>query len=1359
MMNKLLRGALCLLLTLCLLCALLPGSLAEDQQVIRIRSAEDLMSLAADCSLDTWSDGVRVILENDISLSGSGFEPIPIFNGSFDGRGYSIFDLDLSAAQSPCGLFLETGREASIQNLTVTGAVLPHGDDSMVGGLVGLNRGLITNCAFQGQIAAVHEVGGIAGKNEATGVISLCSSSGTVSGLGSTGGIVGRNEGAVVGCENNSYVNTESVDPSLRLDEIDTSSILNFLRSFTTDNAGITTDTGGIAGENTGFLERCRNHGTVGYLHLGYNVGGIAGRSGGYVNGCTNDGEVYGRKDAGGIVGQAEPLIEVTEAQNLLAGLGYRMYALNASIDRAIEDAGAYSDDLAAQLSELPAGLLPLAEAMRGLDWKDPDALSRFQSLMAGTVSSLSADLEGMMQSMDGSSATLMEDMQDISDNLGALSGAAMQALSLLSGAEETENILSDDSSGAESEAVVLGKVRGCVNEGSVYGDSDVGGIAGSISIENEQNPEQNLSEQENSLIQQRYSFRALIQQCINRGDVTAKRECVGGICGKMDLGYLTNCASYGPAALEDGDYAGGICGLSYGKIHACCTKCSISGKKYVGGILGNGFDGKGDTEKASLVSGCYALVDIREKPQFAGAISGGGDGVYENNYYVPAGYAGMDKLSIHGQAEPMDFADFEHVEGLPEECRSFTLRFVVEGETVKTLPFAYGDSFDRSVFPKVEKRDGAYAVWDRTDLSDLRFDTVVTASFRMNEAVLRSEELREDGRSVLYVDGQFQEGDALETETLSTDELELAEFRGSWQETIRQQLRSTFVSGEPDYSICVGFTERLRLRFPEDGQTEHTLRYLTPDGSTDNYRLYLRTAEGWERLKPDRFGSYLTFAVPGSEAEILLVSTIQSWWILAYIGGALLVLAALVFVLVRLIRKWRARPIKARPALNRKSFRSWLKAHKKALRIGIPAVLAAGLLVFVLLKSNTLRDTLATYRLLKNFSEEETDILTDLSIHSDEREIEIETTVHRVSDGGKMINCAEQYGITLYIADGMVYLENGRTFEITGTRLDQSAVLELAREVFRSGDIQKEKLGAQTRYTAEIREDSAARILGLFLAGDYSGLIQAENLTTSMTEENGMLSELSFLGEGVTESGRHFTLQARFKPQEMTERPMIPQAVRTAMQNAKTESTELLTQDLLMLLAAWIKNDGAEEVDADIAVQADCGSLRLNDHYDYFRRNVGGTDIHCVGSRLFTVYFTDQAACTGGGTALSEAEVRIADAAKLISVARDLCLKGQFSSVTEGESCVFTIALTPEDAESIAQSVLPELKTLDIRYGDCSLCITVTDGSLSSVALSCGGSIKVVTRELEVSAHVLVRYEPAGEHTIPTAVQSTLIK
>ena len=225
-----------------------------------------------------------------------------------------------------------------------------------------------------------------------------------------------------------------------------------------------------------------------------------------------------------------------------------------------------------------------------------------------------------------------------------------------------------------------------------------------------------------------------------------------------------------------------------------------------------------------------------------------------------------------------MDFETFAAVEGLPDECKSFTLSFVVDGQTVKELPFAYGDSFDRSVFPQVEKRDGAYAVWDRTDLNDLRFDTVVTAEYRMDETVLRSELSREDGRAAVYVDGQFQSGDSLSLETLEIPENAIDFFRGDWKQTVREQLDSFFRDHEPDWSVCVGVEEILRLSFPDDGMAVHTIRYLTPDARTVNHRLYLRSGDGYVRVHPGTFGSYYTVDVEGTEAELVLVDTIQSW-------------------------------------------------------------------------------------------------------------------------------------------------------------------------------------------------------------------------------------------------------------------------------------------------------------------------------------------------------------------------------------------------------------------------------------------------------------------------------------------------
>lgn len=65
-------------------------------------------------------------------------------------------------------------------------------------------------------------------------------------------------------------------------------------------------------------IQSCTNTGSVGYEHMGYNVGGIAGRQSGYLDGCRNTGTVQGRKDVGGIAGQLEPQVTLRYNEDLL---------------------------------------------------------------------------------------------------------------------------------------------------------------------------------------------------------------------------------------------------------------------------------------------------------------------------------------------------------------------------------------------------------------------------------------------------------------------------------------------------------------------------------------------------------------------------------------------------------------------------------------------------------------------------------------------------------------------------------------------------------------------------------------------------------------------------------------------------------------------------------------------------------------------------------------------------------------------------------------------------------------------------------------------------------------------------------
>ena len=100
------------------------------------------------------------------------------------------------------------------------------------------------------------------------------------------------------------------------------------------------------------------------------------------------------------------------------------------------------------------------------------------------------------------------------------------------------------------------------------------------------------------------------------------------------------------------------------------------------------------------------------------------------------------------------DIGVLQAADGVPEELLHLTLRFVARGKVLKRQTFGYGDSFTADDFPEAPKKDGCYADWNVTDLSDLRFDTTVTALAAGDT---------EDGRPALLAEGLFRTGDTLQ--------------------------------------------------------------------------------------------------------------------------------------------------------------------------------------------------------------------------------------------------------------------------------------------------------------------------------------------------------------------------------------------------------------------------------------------------------------------------------------------------------------------------------------------------------------------------------------------------------------------
>ena len=1058
-MKQTLNRAAALLLTGVLLCSFLaPAGLAAGSgDTIQIQSAEDLALLSQNCTLDSWSQGKTVVLDQDIDLRGSAFQPIPTFGGTFDGQGHTISGLTITGSGGTRGLFRYLQSGGSVKNLNVSGTIDPSGRQDVLGGIVGSSQGTVANCSFSGTISGKNTVGGIVGINQERGQVVNCAFSGSLTGEHYAGGVAGQNLGSLIQCRNTGSVNITEVKSTLEQEDVDLERLNDV------ENLPACTDTGGVAGFSSGIIQGCSNEGDVGYAHVGYNVGGIAGRQSGYLDGCSNTGAVLGRKDVGGIVGQMEP--EVIEAfrKDFLDQLLEELDTLMDLMDRTLNDTDGAADaisqemyavsDQARIVQDNAAGLMDAVTGWTNgtigqindltarlswtLDQMDPildqavdalkdlrravrrlsgaidgacdaaglggDALNEMRRGLDHLQSSIEdlenicpnvrravaalrnslgdpdaswdalLDLVSALNGFQSSTRNLQTGLSHLSDSLGTLGDAGdelidamddmMDASRILDGVLSETADMADDLSGivhelsempdiqfspidetvtsqgdalnesltalldqaghlnevmtASSDTLVgdlravsqqfrailalireekqeqedkgtlkdraedqfvdvsdqvqdsaqtPGRLSACENTGPVGGDVNVAGIVGSMAIEYDFDPEDDLTTSGSRSLDVRYQAKAVVLSCVNRGAVTGKENYTGGIVGRMDLGRVSSCESYSPVSSTSGSYVGGIAGASYGTIHSSWAKCALSGEDYVGGVAGLG----------GTLSHCHSLVTIQKGEAYLGAIAGSveEDGSLSGNTFTQEELGGVDGVSYTGKAEPVSFDTLCTTPGVPALFSQLELTFTAGGETVAVVPFQYGEGIDS--LPEIPARRGYSAAWPDLDYTHLTASQTVEAVYTpYRSALSEGGELPE-----VLVDGSFSKDAAVSHTT--------------------QKVTWTGENGKEYTANAVTVT----VEDPAFEAVSYTVHYRLPQEG-GRYWLWVNHGGSWERTGYTLDGSYLLVPSQGESVTFCLTAAPPIWPVAAAVLAAAALLAGLAGWLIR--RKKRA--------------------------------------------------------------------------------------------------------------------------------------------------------------------------------------------------------------------------------------------------------------------------------------------------------------------------------------------------------------------------------------------------------------------------------------------------------------------
>lgn len=745
---------------------------------IQLSTPEDILLFAENCRVNTWSVGKTVVLNNDIDMSNVEFTGVPTFGGTFIGQGHTISGIQMSHKSSVVGFFRYLQKTAIIEGLTIKGNYVFEGSHSAIGGFVGKNAGSIYNCTFDGIVAGAEQIGGFAGVNEVTGLIENCTVSGTVYGNHFVGGFVGENKGVVRRCTNYAELNTKSVQNSVDLEDVTLDSLIN------TENAGTTTDIGGIAGGNSGVIRGCINKGLVGYQKMGYNIGGIVGTQNGFVVDCENYGQVHGRKEIGGIVGHTEPSIVLKYDKDSLQILDGQLDVLNTSVDEMEGSIQNSNDDVNSQLKGMEENvnnadeaLDTLLNAMNPENKIDSDKITAAGSNLGDSLKSLYDQSVSLQGTLDTSSKETSKQLEGIIGQLDGIMGTVEHA-------DENLGMTVTDVSGEDTKDDTLGKIANCTNYADIMGDLNIGGIAGVLAEENDLDEYQDTEILGNLSLNATYQLRVVVRDCVNYGTVSASKQYAGGIAGQMVLGAVLECINVGNLDAIQADYVGGIVGCSNAIIRACSTKSILSGDTYVGGIVGKGHE----------VTDCYAFVDMKYFEEKAGAIIGdldklpdGNEDIILRNYYFNAGKeaGGIDGIIYTGSAERTDVATFLQLPNLSDLLRIVNVRFIIEGQDDVIITINVGESITMDQIPAIAVDADSEYEWElipavtsevlgmgetasveylsEDSITNILFSQTYKVAFDLKDTVISSVQRNDKNMSVALAEGIFAKNTTLE--------------------------------------------------------------------------------------------------------------------------------------------------------------------------------------------------------------------------------------------------------------------------------------------------------------------------------------------------------------------------------------------------------------------------------------------------------------------------------------------------------------------------------------------------------------------------------------------------------------------
>lgn len=320
---------------------------------------------------------------------------------------------------------------------------------------------------------------------------------------------------------------------------------------------------------------------------------------------------------------------------------------------------------------------------------------------------------------------------------------------------------------------------------------------------------------------------------------------------------------------------------------------------------------------------------------------------------------------------------------------------------------------------------------------------------------------------------------------------------------------------------------------------------------------------------------------------------------------------------------------------------------------------------------------------------------------------ISLDSDVYMVTEEDTRFLALEQKGITLYISDNVLLLENGKAFAI-GETMQTASFADLLPQISALYNVLKitaEETDGSTVYEITVTGDQVDTLLAAASLGEALPVEDIQKLNLALTEKNGKLDQINFAGSGKLDgvpAQLDVTLSG-FRVLASGDYP-IPETVKKSAAAVHPGELFSLTEDLYRLVLALVPFTDRETIDGTLELTVDCGLIQL--------------DTEMKLSDLKTS---------------SAGQIDPEQLQALPEMLGWLCMEGDIRCTQMGDAYEYVLELDQQAMGQLSRMILPELRQYSGSLTEGSVTVLLEAGAITSMEVMIEGKLSALITQIPI--------------------------